>query len=458
LGVGPRPRVQRPKPYDLAPREGFPYLGDQDDFWARSDHAMFSEHLGVPVVFLSSGEHEDYHKPTDTPDKIDYDKIKRVARTVLRLVDALQADDLGSQAGPSVTEGRGAPLELAEAERLAARLATAAEDMDMLIWRKVADPEALLARALQGTEVSEMERAWLSDRAKLVIIWEWALSYAEDQGEVTLQGVELEDGDAILSFRLTSDTRFDYYRMRVTRDTAGGMRVVDVHQFSEDCWLSETMAREHAYVAADPGCLEQARTPAGLLPRERLMEMDTDDNYGLVEFLTTLDESQLRDPDLLYLMLVANYDGGGEPWEAVYAANVAARPDSSVLPWAVLDLYMEEASPEELAAAVVALERLTGDASFVAYRRGLHAWYRDDNHVAREHLEHSIELEPTFEDPYWTLLGVFQDLGDFEAFGEVLNRVGERMPYDMGPEAIEANERFSAFVASDEYQAWKDDR
>ncbi|MEE8468826.1 MAG: M28 family peptidase [Planctomycetota bacterium] len=445
--------------YDVSLREGFPYLGDQDGYWSRSDHAMFSEYLKVPVVFLSSGEHDDYHKPTDTPDKIDYDKIARVARTVLRLVAALQHDVLGEQAGPSVTQGRGAPIELAEARLFAARLATAAEDLDALIWRQVADPQALLARALEGAgEVSETERVWLAERGQLGELWQWVLGFAEEQGEVTVQAVELEEGDALLSLRLTSDTRFDYYRMRVARDTAGGLRVVDVHQFSEDCWLSERMAREHCAIAADPGCLEQGRTPAGLLPRERLTEMVDAGDLGLVAFLATLDESELRDPELLYTLLVAACDAGAQPWEAAYSANLAARPDSSVLPWAMLDLNVNEASTEDLARALDALQRLTGDASFVAYRRGLHAWYRDDNQLAREHLERAIELEPTFEDPYWTLLGVFQDLGDFRSFGELLDRVEQRLEVDMGPEEIEASGRFTEFVASDAYQAWKSGR
>ena len=54
----------------------------------------FSKNLHVPVAFLFSDIHEDYHRPTDTPDKIDYDKIARVSRLVVRLLDGLQADEL----------------------------------------------------------------------------------------------------------------------------------------------------------------------------------------------------------------------------------------------------------------------------------------------------------------------------------------------------------------------------
>ena len=78
----------------LAPGEGFGPLGSADEYWARSDHMNFAQNMGIPVAFLFSDVHEDYHKPTDTPDKIDYDKIRRVTRLVMRMLDGLQADQL----------------------------------------------------------------------------------------------------------------------------------------------------------------------------------------------------------------------------------------------------------------------------------------------------------------------------------------------------------------------------
>ena len=77
-----------------APKEGFPKLGSCDDYWARSDQKSFSDNLGIPVMFLFSDVHEDYHQPTDTPDKINYDKIRRVSRLVVRMLVDLQGDDL----------------------------------------------------------------------------------------------------------------------------------------------------------------------------------------------------------------------------------------------------------------------------------------------------------------------------------------------------------------------------
>jgi Zn-dependent M28 family amino/carboxypeptidase len=56
-------------------------LDDPNRFYYRSDHYNFAKH-GIPVIFYFAGVHEDYHKPTDTRDKIDFDKMERVAKLV----------------------------------------------------------------------------------------------------------------------------------------------------------------------------------------------------------------------------------------------------------------------------------------------------------------------------------------------------------------------------------------
>ena len=77
-----------------AEAEGFGKFRSADDYWDRSDHANFAKNLGLPVTFLFADVHEDYHRPGDDPDKIDYDKIRRVVRLVLRMLDGMQMDEL----------------------------------------------------------------------------------------------------------------------------------------------------------------------------------------------------------------------------------------------------------------------------------------------------------------------------------------------------------------------------
>lgn len=52
---------------------------DPNRFYERSDHYNFAK-FGIPSVFFFNGVHADYHKPTDTPDKIEYDALAKRAQ------------------------------------------------------------------------------------------------------------------------------------------------------------------------------------------------------------------------------------------------------------------------------------------------------------------------------------------------------------------------------------------
>lgn len=54
---------------------------DPNRFYYRSDHYNFAKH-GVPVIFYFNGTHADYHKHTDTVEKIDFDKMEKITRLV----------------------------------------------------------------------------------------------------------------------------------------------------------------------------------------------------------------------------------------------------------------------------------------------------------------------------------------------------------------------------------------
>ncbi|WP_207491897.1 M28 family peptidase [Aridibaculum aurantiacum] len=54
---------------------------DPQRFYERSDHYNFAKH-GVPIIFYFNGVHADYHRPTDTIDKINFDLMSKRARLV----------------------------------------------------------------------------------------------------------------------------------------------------------------------------------------------------------------------------------------------------------------------------------------------------------------------------------------------------------------------------------------
>ena len=55
--------------------------GHPGQYYCRSDHYMYARY-GIPVAFLSTGGHPEYHEVTDEPQYIDYEGLARVAQLV----------------------------------------------------------------------------------------------------------------------------------------------------------------------------------------------------------------------------------------------------------------------------------------------------------------------------------------------------------------------------------------
>lgn len=58
---------------------------DPNKYYYRSDHYNFAE-KGVPAIFYFNGVHADYHQPTDTADKINYEKMAKVGKLIFHTI------------------------------------------------------------------------------------------------------------------------------------------------------------------------------------------------------------------------------------------------------------------------------------------------------------------------------------------------------------------------------------
>lgn len=54
---------------------------DSNRYYYRSDHYNFAQ-TGIPVIFYFNGEHADYHKPTDTADKLNYTLLEKRTKLI----------------------------------------------------------------------------------------------------------------------------------------------------------------------------------------------------------------------------------------------------------------------------------------------------------------------------------------------------------------------------------------
>jgi Zn-dependent M28 family amino/carboxypeptidase len=54
---------------------------DPEQFFYRSDHYNYAR-KGVPIIFYMDGSHTDYHQVTDSIEKINFEQMEKVTKTI----------------------------------------------------------------------------------------------------------------------------------------------------------------------------------------------------------------------------------------------------------------------------------------------------------------------------------------------------------------------------------------
>lgn len=151
----------RPEPGLRVGRLGADVIG------TRSDYGPFRDRR-VPFLFFSTGQHADYHRPTDTPEKLDYAKLARVSRWIgdlaARLADDPEAPAWEESTEPDLAEARlvltfvGRVIDRAEGPRLTA----GQREQLMEVRQRLRD---ILSRG----RVTDGERTWLVWTARFLL-------------------------------------------------------------------------------------------------------------------------------------------------------------------------------------------------------------------------------------------------------------------------------------------------
>jgi hypothetical protein len=135
----------------------------------RSDYGPFRDRR-IPFLFFSTGQHADYHLPSDLPERIDYEKLRRICLWISALLDRL-ANDPSS----ATWEAKPAPPDLEEARTVFAlvqRVLGRPNQCPLTLAQRdlVGGVEKRLAGILERGHVTEDERAWLVRAARLLLL------------------------------------------------------------------------------------------------------------------------------------------------------------------------------------------------------------------------------------------------------------------------------------------------
>jgi hypothetical protein len=135
----------------------------------RSDYGPFRDRK-VPFLFFSTGQHPDYHAPTDLPQRIDYRKLQRISLYIRDVTKRLANDD----AAPSWND-KPLPPDLEEIRTVAVLVNRVLKRQDLypLSEKKrqlVQGVQKRLSAILEKGKVATEDRTWLMWNARLLLI------------------------------------------------------------------------------------------------------------------------------------------------------------------------------------------------------------------------------------------------------------------------------------------------
>jgi hypothetical protein len=136
---------------------------------ARSDYGPFRDR-SVPFLFFSTGQHPDYHQPTDTPDRIEYPKLLRISLLIGEITARLAND-----ATAPVWDAKGLSPDLDEVRTIHSlvrktldagrRFPLTAEQRETM-----EGVEKRLSEILKRGKVTGEERSWLVSTARTLLL------------------------------------------------------------------------------------------------------------------------------------------------------------------------------------------------------------------------------------------------------------------------------------------------
>jgi hypothetical protein len=154
----------------VAPPEGLKAgrLG-ADLVGTRSDYGPFRDR-DMPFLFFSTGQHPDYHSPSDRPERIDYAKLRRISVYIRDLTRRLANDDEAP-----TWNAKPLPPDLDEIRTVAVLVGRVLQRQDVypLSEKKremVEGVQKRLTKILDSGKVAAEDRSWLLWNARLLLV------------------------------------------------------------------------------------------------------------------------------------------------------------------------------------------------------------------------------------------------------------------------------------------------
>ena len=128
----------------------------------RSDYGPFRDR-NVPFLFFSTGVHRDYHTPNDTPDRIDFEKARKICNWIFDLTAKLADADK-----PPIWEKNGLPPEIDEVRTILIIVDRMLNKPDVF---PLTEKQQSLVKSFRDKLAAMVERGNVTQSERTTLLW-----------------------------------------------------------------------------------------------------------------------------------------------------------------------------------------------------------------------------------------------------------------------------------------------
>ncbi|MBD3671113.1 MAG: hypothetical protein HUJ29_10100 [Gammaproteobacteria bacterium] len=285
-----------------------------------------------------------------------------------------------------------------------------------------------------------------------------------DYGMAKLINIQPSDTGAQALMRLDfGDSGNGYMILDLITDGQGKVRVTDWFDYSAGQKYSASLSQLVALFSPTPTIVgtvfdiatdreEQTRLIMDLFEKQQ-----QGDYEAVVKSFLSLDETLKSNRALnFFAVQAANLSGDDQLYLATLENVERHFSTDPTLQFVLVDYYFLKGDFNK---AIQSLENIhqdfgTEDAAIYSMLSNAH-YEAGEIEQAINHASRAIEIEPEYENGYWSLFSLHIQTQRWQDAVAVARILESRFDYDLGPSSLEQAGGYQSFIASPAYQAWK---
>jgi tetratricopeptide (TPR) repeat protein len=338
---------------------------------------------------------------------------------------------------------------------------TSLSSCETALFESSVDFDALLTRGTADLQIPDEVRGELViGVARGFVLGDEICKAVQSSGRYDLLRVRRVEGEPRALFRIVSNSGFNYHDLLLSNTDQGGVAIVDLYVLSLGEWVSRTARRgflpfvarleEKAPDRFEPGeSLFVENLPSILSMQQHYRQGDFE---GALEVFDSMPDDLKKHRNILMTRLAIALEVGGEAYDAAMRDLKTNFPGDPGLDLVLVDHYFNEGQFARTLEILARIDRWVGGDPYLDFVRA-NVLYADGRpSEARDAARRAIEREPGLEDPYWTLVTISLDQGDFAETAKLLSEIEGELGIVVGD--LSEIPEYAQFVKSEAYTTW----